>query len=182
MLTVLIQHFGTLAWRCCLIGLHYIRFVDKVLTLTKLPSLKSKSPDGSSALSHELFSENLSFAGDHLGFWVTFTPQQNKNLTPALSLTFHLLPYCPETFNAYTNQWNIHRFLANLHDYEMLHCLWPNSSRYYFCWKWVIALFSTGQACGYASCRCLAALCSFIQPCPQRTGYMISVQNNSIHL
>lgn len=36
--------------------------------------------------------------------------------------------------------------------------------------------------CGYASCRCLAVLCSFIQARPQRTGYMISVQNNIFYI
>lgn len=32
---------------------------------------------------------------------------------------------------------------------------------------------------GYASCTCLAMLCSFIQTSPLRTCYMIAVQNNS---
>lgn len=43
----------------------------------------------------------------------------------------------------------------------MKRCLWPNSSCYYFCWKWVIVLFSTDWGFGYATCRCLAVLFLF---------------------
>lgn len=107
---------------------------------------------------------------------VTVTPHQNKKQIP-LTETLHLPLYCPKMLNALkpdsisflgqsSRLWNVAVPVAKFH-------------RYYFCWKWVIALFLTGQGCGYASCRCLALLCSFIQTSPQRTSYMISVQNNS---
>ena len=69
-----------------------------------------------------------------------------------------------------TWQWNVCCFFASVHDYEMLPCLWPNSS----CWKMSDCAVPpprlVGWSCAYANCRCLAALCSFIQPQVPRRG------------
>lgn len=71
--------------------------------------------------------------------YLSFTVHQNKELTDWLTAYTAQDVKCKRNLGSILS--SVYGFLADLHDYEMLYRLWPNSSRYYFYSKWVIALF-----------------------------------------
>lgn len=115
--------------------------------------------------------KNLNFVGnllEILGSFYSLPP--NKILTPNIQ---HIHRLGSATYS----------FLASLYGYEMLLCLWPSSSCYYFLLK--VSNCTTFNWPEPRLCKLQmfgSAVLFLFSAGPQRTGYMISVQNKCIHL